>query len=232
MSGIIGHRGLLSASGGSGSARVLVMKSDQTPGTPANFVDRVGRTWTKTGENSSVAADPGGFGGSAILISGGAASNFYLSDSDASLRILEGGDFTVEAFIRISSASPGPSYGIPFIGYAVPTNDGWCFRCNTGALLWVYPNGGAFTYPVTWVPGKTYHVMTCREGSVHYMGIDGVVSTMGGSLNRTYDVSSSLAVGTSAFTDNVACNTYISPRITKGAALYTGSTYIVPTGPL
>lgn len=230
MTGRVGHHGILLLGNGEvvrPPLTVLVMKNDQAPGTPASFVDPIGRTWTRGGA-ASVAADPGGMGGSCISIPNGTAGNVYTA-SHSSLEILTG-DFTVEAFIRLPSSSPGGTYGTPLIGVPGASTTGWVLRANNGSLQWVYPGAVAYPHARAWVANQVVHVMACRQGSTHYVGVAGVATSHAG-IGRTSG-GTTVEVGQGSFNDGVGGVKLIAARIVKGAALYPGTSYVVPTGPL
>lgn len=232
MTGIIGHRGLLLAAGG-GALRpaqtVAVMKDTEAAGTPASFVDPVGKTWTRSGANASVASDPGGMGGSCILITGSSNGHSYQIAMGADDDLIAG-DFTVEAFIRLPTSDPGGLYGTPIVGVPGASVSGWVLRCNTGQLQMVYPGSAALVHNHAWAANTTVHIMACRQGSTHYVGVNGVATAIA-SMQRTTS-HSTLEVGPGSFATMPTGNKYMAVRLVKGVALYPGTSYVVPTGPL
>lgn len=220
------------SSGGGGTRppqTVLVMKPDQAPGAIEAFTDPVGKVWSRSGTDVFVAADPGGFGGSCILVPGNSANHKYVA-SHPDLHIL-GGDFTVEAFVRIPTSNPGGSYGTPVIAVPGASTTGWVLRLNTGQLQWVYPGLAALPHSTTWAANTTFHVMACRQGDNHYVGVNGIATAYPGGTRRT-TTHTQLDIGSTSYVTMPAGNKYVAVRVVKGVALYPGTSYTVPTGPL
>lgn len=232
MTGRVGHHGILILGNGEvvrPAQTVLVMKDDLAPGTPSSFVDPVGRTMTRIGSSVSIAADPGGFGGSCIKITGTSSNECYQSDSHANMEILTG-DFTIEAFIRMPTNDPGGSYGTNIVGTPGASTSGFTLRANTGILAMVYPGLIGLNHAIAWAANTTYHVMACRQGSNHYVGVNGA-ATLNAGLYRTSS-GTQIEVGQGSFQSRPAGDLFIAARVVKGLALYPGTSYAVPSGPL
>jgi hypothetical protein len=165
-----------------------------------------------------------GFGGSCCYTALGSSRPFVVADS-VNWDILSGGDFTVEAFIRLLDA-PGTGNGAAIASRGTASTNNWVLRCINGQLQWVYPGLAGGSFAQAWALNTTYHVMACRSGTQHYIGIDGVVQAPA-ITNRTTDAAGSLRIGVGAGGTGVE---YISHRITKGIARYT-SNYTIPTAP-
>ena len=232
MTGRVGHHGILLLGNGEiarPAQTVLVMKEDLAPGTPASFVDPIGRTMSRIG-SASIAADPGGFGGSCIQNSSAATGEAYRSDADSSMDILTG-DFTIEAFVRFPTNDPGGLYGTNIVGTPGASISGFTLRANTNVLAMVYPGLIGLNHNFAWAANTTYHVMACRQGSNHYVGVNGS-ATLHAGTHRTSTAHNQLEVGQGSFTSKPAGDLFLAVRAVKGLALYPGTSYVVPTGPL
>lgn len=141
------------------------------------------------------------------------------------------GDFTIECWAYeishvnytalISSANSGTGYW--FFGYS-----------NSQNLSFFY--NGTFYFEIAWQKlNRWSHVAVTRSGSTIRLYIDGTLqstATLSGTING--DSSNSAVVGHRwTNTNEYFWNGYIADiRILNGTALYTGSTYTIPTAPL
>ena len=224
MSARGGHQGLMGVAVVAGN--VVLQMDPSTPDGATVFNDLVGRAYTC----GALAMAVPGLDGSCIELSGTASTSSCVVAHHADLLIM-GGDFTIEAFVRMPSALPGTPYGLNVLGTGSASSDGWQFRMVNGGLEWVYPGlvGTGLTY--TWAANTTYHVAVCRQGSQHYLAVNGVVTpkTM---ANRTSQPSDGLRIGGYSYGGaGQAGSKYISAKVTKGMALYT-SNFKTPPLPL
>ena len=164
----------------------------------------------------------------------------YLSAPSNSNLNLSSGDFTVECWFYITST---PSVSRPIIGsYASNVLDRtylqYLISYGSNGSLYVTPYSGATNYDMSFASvslNSWHHVALVRSGNSLYAYLDGnrnaTTQTISGSLNTgswlTY-LGSYTEGGTSYYNNGYVSNA----RIIKGTALYTGSTYTVPTTPL
>ena len=164
----------------------------------------------------------------------------YLTVPSNSNLNLSSGDFTVECWFYITST---PSVSRPIIGsYASNVFDRtylqYSISYGSNGSLYVAPYSGATTYDMIFASvslNSWHHVALVRSGNSFYAYLDGnrnaTTQTISGSLNTgswlTY-LGAYTEGGTSYYNNGYVSNA----RIIKGTALYTGSTYTVPTTPL
>lgn len=201
--------------------QVAAMMDPSAADNVTSITDALGNTYAASG---SAVTDTGvsGFGGTAVYIPPG-GGNYFTATDDARLQILSGGDFTIEAFVRLN-ALPAGSYGVELVTQS--GSAGYQFRMGASALECVFPGAAiAAARAVTWATGQTYHVAWSRAGSTHYAAIDGAV-TSGTGGNVTADATPNLIIG------NVydVADAWISWRLTRGLARYT-SAYTPPAAP-
>ncbi len=202
-------------------ANVVALMNEGAANGATSFTDAKGNSYARAG-TSVVATGISGFAGSCIY-SPAANDEFHIADN-TNWNLLSGGDFTVEAFVRLVDA-PGGGFGANVVSRGSAISNGYILRLVDGNLQWVYPGLAAGSRAQTWATGTTYHVMACRAGTQHYLGVNGAVSAVSMS-NRTTDNTGQLYIG-----DQPAGGTaveYISHRVTKGVARYT-SNFTPPT---
>lgn len=151
----------------------LLHFNDSDGGT--SFVDETGRNWTTYG-NAQIDTSQSVFGGSSGLFD---ASGDYLATPHTTDIALDDGDFTIEAFIRIT-AIPGDfraicsknelvgnSYGYRL---GIDSNGYLVFYAYRNELLYAGMASVGYTIPLnTWT-----HVCVCRSGGTWTLFIAGV----------------------------------------------------------
>lgn len=169
----------------------------------------------------------------------------YLTYSTPSASVIDWsatGDFTVEAWIYPTTLSGwyydgGGSAFIPTLvgnNAANSTSNYWSFGpINTGAVRLYYYNGAAVystTSTETVKLNQWNHIAFVKTGSNIFYFVNGVGSTavaISGTPQNSNTVP--LTVGSG---NNTAISGYVSGlRIVDGTAVYSGSTYTVPTAP-
>lgn len=218
------HQQVLISLGGSVTtdpywSSVIALMNESATDNATTFTDAKGNNYT-AGGTAVVETGIPGFAGSCIY--NPAATDVFTVPTGTGLNILSTGDFTVEAFIRLTDA-PGTGSGATIISRGNNNTLGWTFRCVDGNLQFVYPGLAAASLAQTWATNTTYHVAACRAGTQHYLAVNGAVSAVSLS-NRATDTATSLFVGDNAGGTAVE---YISHRITR-VARYT-SNFTPPT---
>jgi hypothetical protein len=163
----------------------------------------------------------------------------YLSAANNTALDLSTGDFTVECWFYANGVTAEQPLVIRNNGNIATGNDIQYNIVILSGSVRVRPYSGTTDYTIncgTVVPNSWNHVALVRTGSTFYGFLNGARSattqTIAGSLNTgtwaTYFGAALISGG-----GNLFFNGYLSSvRITKGGALYTGSTYTVPTAPL
>jgi hypothetical protein len=147
-----------------------------------------------------------------------------------------GTDYTIEAWIMVTAAG-WQSGGQPStIGNMTPasTTNYWSFGVNASLQpTFYYFNGSTVTVTFTGVTGtfnQWMHLAMCKTSSgiqLFANGVGGTVTAISGTPQSS--TGTTLTIGQN---NSVACPGYISGvRIVKGTALYSGSTYTIPTAP-
>jgi hypothetical protein len=147
-----------------------------------------------------------------------------------------GTDYTIEAWIMVTGAG-WQSGGQPStIGNMTPasTTNYWSFGVNSSLQpTFYYFNGSTVTVTFTGVTGtfnQWMHLAMCKTSSgiqLFANGVGGTVTAISGTPQSS--TGTTLTIGQN---NSVACPGYISGvRIVKGTALYSGSTYTIPTAP-
>ena len=147
------------------------------------------------------------------------------------------GDFTVEAWYK-SNVSTAPTHCPIIANYEANSNGSWAVKASAGSnqcLEFAYYDNGwndlttsvNITADMAW-----HHVAVTRSGSTLRIYADGV-------LINSWTVTTSLGgngytvqVGRIANDDAYTNGWIADARLVTGTALYTGSTYTVPTAPL
>jgi len=209
----------------------LLLNGDGTNGAQNNtFLDGSTNnfTITRNGNTTQGAFNP--------YVGPGCWSNYFNGSSylsfaaNASLNILSGGDFTIEAWVINNASSPNNStiVGTPVGGSGV----GYSLRMNSSRQFeWVWPGVAAYGFgPTAQTQGVWYHIAICRVGNA----ITGYINGTGYSITsttRTSDSGAATLVGADA-PNNLYWNGFVSNlRIIKGTALYT-TNFTPPTKPL
>ena len=146
-------------------------------------------------------------------------------------------DFTVEAWIYITSNSADNYIGGTYDG----TNGGWAFYIPSGGTTFSFRNGDsniATSSSTSISLNRWYHVAAVRaSGSISFY-INGAI--IGSAISYGYNITRNNTYGCSIGRYLLSTSStggffsgYISNfRTVNGTALYTGSSYTVPTSPL
>jgi len=147
------------------------------------------------------------------------------------------GDFTLECWYR-SNTSTASTHCPIIANYENNSNGSWALKAsssNDQCVQFAYYNNGWFDLTTTkniTADMAWHHVAVTRQGTTLRLYVDGA-------LINSWTVSATL--GGNGYTvqlgrianDNAFMNGYMSDaRLVTGTALYTGSTYTVPTAPL
>lgn len=156
-------------------------------------------------------------------------SGNYLTLSDASQFNLSGGAYTIECWIN-----PAGDYGnyntIVAKRVLSSSSTAWevYLRTSTGVLS--FYNGTNYESTVTPTPNVWSHVAAVYDGTNINLYLNGTRVLQSAMTNS--NVSAGVQVGTFTSYDERYIGHLSNLRITKGAALYTGASFTVPTSPL
>ena len=225
-----------------------VQPANQNPGSFSLVESANALTLTTTGSVPVVTQSPfADLYKEGSLYFGGVAGN-YVSGTATGLMGTQWNTtgLTIEAWVNYptftgASISPGGAVSQPYlVGQFQPAaaTDYWGFGSNTlGYVCFFYYNGSAVSINAT-VPLSTntwnHIAFSCVPGGTTaniYVNGTSVAST---SISGTPTVSGSIPLTLGQYNSNSPClNAYVADvRITTGAALYTGSSFTVPSAPL
>lgn len=202
----------------------LLLHMDGTNGS-TTFTDKSNNALTVTANgNAQISITQSKFGGAAGAFDG---NGDYLSIANNSVFNFATGDFTIEAWVYLSSvtgdwfiASSSASGGM-FFGYSnLVSPFGWGVGRNL--VAWDYLTGSTATIN-TW-----YHVAVSRQGTSLRVFVNGTQVGATVTNSQSYNLSSTLlTIGSQGTTYYL--NGYIDDlRITKGVARYTAN-FTAPT---
>jgi hypothetical protein len=183
--------------------------------------------------NAQISTAQSKFGGSSILFDG---SGDYLSAGASSDFSFGTQDFTVEAFIRMSSFANYFNSIAGTRGGPMNSSTGWSFAVFgnntpgsfTDRSLYFYTNGQVQTADNSISLNTWHHVAVTRSGSTLRLFIDGQLLTT--TTNTQNLTNTTMLIGASA-SNAEFFNGYIDDlRITKGVARYTAN-FTPPTNP-
>lgn len=192
------------------------------------FTDSRGlRSWTRV--NATISTAQSKFGGSSGLFSG----NGYLQTADSADFQFAGGDFTIEAWVRMTSW-PGAGWWSSIISQRSNNSSQNSFTVSVygdGSYIDFYygnpANGGAgtqYTMPFAYQLNTWYHVAVSRVGTNLYMFLDGVKKTTA-NIGTAVLWNSTATIKVGAFDDGPWSNSYFfgyidELRVTKGVGRY------------
>jgi hypothetical protein len=139
------------------------------------------------------------------------------------------GDFTVETWFYTSSISGSPY----FVDARDASNTGtWAFHINNSTSIIWFNGSSAWTVSATFPLNQWNHIAYVRSGTTGALYLNGSrVSTQTDSTNYSVTPTTSYVGARHTNVDNFLG--YLSgTRIVKGTAVYSGTTYTVPTAPL
>lgn len=196
---------------------VLLMPFENTYGATAfENIAEITKTLTASG-NTQISTAQFKYGGAAGLFDG---SGDYLSATHNILHSIQGGNFTIEAWVYRNVS--GALHYILSKRPSGTTSTGWEWRINATDFLQFFHVGGSSLISTGTVPsGQWVHVATVRNGATVTHYINGVASGSGTFTNGTENTSDTLKVGIASDLSG-SFNGYIDDvRITNGAARYT-----------
>jgi hypothetical protein len=163
----------------------------------------------------------------------------YLSVPANSAYAFGTGDFTVEFWVNFNSI---PNQINPFIQASQPISAGvggtiwWIgYSAAQGGLVFNTHGGGGLATHIAWTPttGTWYNIAVTRASGTLRMYINGVQGTLVVDVGNPAQSLAQNGIAIGAITTPYYLNGYMSDvRIVTGTALYTGSTFTVPTSPL
>jgi hypothetical protein len=166
---------------------------------------------------------PGGFSG---YFDG---NGDYLSLASNAAFAMGTGDFTVEGFLYLPTTQ---NFGTLFLSSTTGSGDSLHVQISSANKVRVTNATTEFLLGTNAIPLNTWsHIAVVRSGTTLSIYQDGVLN--GSTTNSTNFIQSGALVGYEPFGGNFYFTGYISNvRVLKGTALYSGSTYTVPSGPL
>ena len=160
-------------------------------------------------------------------------SSQYLTAPDDASWDFGTGDFTIETFLYSTVAPSGGEYSL--ISNYLNASVGWTLQWRSTGLAFFQAGGigSALQVTTTVALNQWHHIAVTRSGTTLTIYLNGASV---GSTTSSTDITGSTSllnigkIGTlaSQYTNGLLSNV----RIVKGTALYTGSTYSVPTAPL
>lgn len=220
------------------SSVVLLLHMNGTDGS-TNFVDSSSSAKTATAYGgAAISTAQSKFNGSSGSFDG---ANTYLLLDDSPDWYLGTGEFTIEAFIRLTAQATTAT--IAAQRGADTNNHAWSFTASTasgGQLQFRFTSNGTSVVVrnPAWVPllDTWYHVCVCRAAGTLRLFVDGVVIDSAANGVDIFNSTKPLMIG--AGNNNATLtvpanhlNGYIQDlRITKGVGRYTGN-FTVPTQP-
>lgn len=209
----------------------LLIGADGTDAATGILDRATGKAITIAG-NAQIDTAQSKFGGGSLLLDG---TGDYVTLVDSADWDFGTGDFTVEAFVRLSSL-PGTDVFYTVASNYTNSTTGWTFHIgNPGGVRYLMFNyAGVTSYNAAWTPSTNtwYHVVAERVGSTLTLYVDGV--SIGSTSNST-DITGATSVLTiGALADGIGTSTLAGwideLRISKGIARY-GAAFTPPTGP-
>lgn len=159
------------------------------------------------------------FGGSSGYFNGSGA---YLSIPDSNLFVFGSGDFTIECWIKTSTANK-----VILDRYMSSISTNWQISITSSGYLQWYTNTAKKTGSIVVTDGNWHHIVVVKSNNILNFYIDGVVDGTGLSDTTNYSTSVTyLGIGAQINSRNTSYdfNGYIDDlRITKGIARYTGN---------
>jgi hypothetical protein len=148
----------------------------------------------------------------------------YISAPDSSQLQLGTGDFTVEGWVYLTTAST--LYGIVNKGASTPT--GWSVEVNASNQFIWYSGSTAIKTSTTTISAATWtYFAVTRSGTNLYLFVNGTLQGSAGTDSANYNQTDILLIGKNRSGDSL--NGYLQNiRITKGVARYT-ATFTAPT---
>jgi hypothetical protein len=143
-------------------------------------------------------------------------------------------DFTVEMWMQFWGFAASGSFNVAFLGSGGVTTTGafQIYRNGTSGDL-VYGSANGFEQQI--LPsanlnlGQWYHVAVSRQGTNTRAYVNGVLKTTKASDSTNYTLTGCRMGG---YASSIWYNGYLAGvRVVKGTALYTGSTFSIPTAP-
>jgi hypothetical protein len=152
----------------------------------------------------------------------------YLQTSDSADWAFGSGQFTIESFVRFTTAPNGGTVWGVVTQFGGGSNLGWFLGVVAGEIGFYYSTSGGDSPHVgaAWAPttGVWYHVAVDRDSSnVLRVYVDGVVKASATVASTFFDSSRSLIIGNDENANRKLLGYMDEVRITKGVARYAGA---------
>ena len=194
-------------------------------------------TITKNGDVSVQSFDP--FYSATIASNSGSmyfdGTGDYLTAPSSDLYRVDLGDWTMEAWVYVTST--GSNY--TFLNRGVYLSTYSFYFGTSGSSLYYEAGTGGWATSATYtsssgaiVPGQWNHVAAVRSGTSFFLYANGNRVLNQASASFGANVTAPLWIGSYLGGTAVLNGSMTDLRFTQGTALYTGSTYTVPTAPL
>ncbi|MBS0453959.1 MAG: hypothetical protein JSS14_21875 [Proteobacteria bacterium] len=206
---------------------VSVLHLDGANGSTA-IADAKGTPWTAMG-NAQISTAQSMAGGASLLLDGD--GDYALSP--VSPRFGFGtGDFTVECFARFSTAPSGNRF---IFDARATSGNSWMLwvsqSANPGKLCWSNEGGTGFVVGSGALgTGAWMHIAITRQGGTVRGYANGALQFTTTDA-RDYGTQQGILLGSSATANQGLIGNIDEFRVTKGVALYTGSSYTPPAAP-
>lgn len=186
------------------------------------FTDQKAKTWTASG-NSQISTAQFKFGGASGRFDG---SGDYISTADSTDWFLEGGDFTIEMWVRPNTigtrqflCGQGNVGATDFRNLCEITAAGR-FRYGTGVSGFTIDLTGTTTLSV----GNWYHLAVTKSGTTWRLFVNGTLEASTTNAASITDFAGTFVIGRLGALNNFYTNGWIDDfRCTKGVARYTAS---------
>ena len=161
----------------------------------------------------------------------------YLTVADNTAFEFGSGDFTIEGWFYALSVASDTTIVSKWTATGTANSNSWLLFVTSGvATFWTSTNGSAVDVNIsggTVTVNSWNHIAVSRSGNTYSLYLNGTRTATTTNSNSLADVATVVAIGRYSGGTFGYMNGYISnARIVKGTAVYTGSTYTVPTTPL
>ena len=161
----------------------------------------------------------------------------YLTVADNTAFEFGSGDFTIEGWFYALSVASDTTIVSKWTATGTANSNSWLLFVTSGvATFLTSTNGSAVDVNIsggTVTVNSWNHIAVSRSGNTYSLYLNGTRTATTTNSNSLADVATVVAIGRYSGGTFGYMNGYISnARIVKGTAVYTGSTYTVPTTPL
>ena len=164
-------------------------------------------------------------------------SGDYLTVADNTAFEFGSGDFTIEGWFYALSVASDTTIVSKWTATGTANSNSWLLFVTSGvATFLTSTNGSAVDVNIsggTVTVNSWNHIAVSRSGNTYSLYLNGTRTATTTNSNSLADVATVVAIGRYSGGTFGYMNGYISnARIVKGTAVYTGSTYTVPTAPV